>query len=65
MNVHPNGASVLREGRDPIKERNKQKREIISNLHYLKDIALETFESRKTELKNDGKGGKWFLYLRL
>ncbi len=27
--------SVLREGRDPIKERNKQKREAISNLHYL------------------------------
>ncbi|WP_155914999.1 Arm DNA-binding domain-containing protein, partial [Bartonella grahamii] len=38
--------SVLREGRDPIKERNKQKREAISNLHYLKDIALDAFESR-------------------
>ncbi len=57
--------SVLREGRDPIKERNKQKREAISNLHYLKDIALETFESRKTELKGDGKNGHWFSPLRL
>ncbi|WP_375665368.1 tyrosine-type recombinase/integrase [Bartonella sp. TT121SHDZB] len=57
--------SVLREGRDPIKERNKQKREAISNLHYLKDIALETFESRKAELKRDGKDGHWFLPLRL
>ncbi|MBB5074510.1 hypothetical protein HNQ69_001662 [Bartonella callosciuri] len=28
--------AVLREGRDPIKEREKQKREAISNLHYLK-----------------------------
>ncbi|WP_273755680.1 site-specific integrase [Bartonella sp. MM73XJBT.G] len=57
--------SVLREGRDPIQERNKQKREAISNLHYLKDIALETFESRKAELKNDGKDGRWFSPLKL
>ncbi|GAA5099562.1 tyrosine-type recombinase/integrase [Bartonella acomydis] len=57
--------SVLREGRDPIKERDKQKREAISNLHYLKDIALDAFESRKAELKGDGKDGKWFLPLKL
>ncbi len=57
--------SVLHEGRDPIKERNKQKREAISNLHYLKDIALDTFESRKAELKDNGKAGDWFLPLRL
>ncbi|WP_345117766.1 site-specific integrase, partial [Bartonella jaculi] len=57
--------SVLHEGRDPIKEREKQKREAIRNLHYLKDIALDAFESRKAELKNDGKDGRWFLPLRL
>ncbi|WP_375679115.1 MULTISPECIES: tyrosine-type recombinase/integrase [unclassified Bartonella] len=57
--------AVLREGRDPIKEREKQKREAISNLHYLKDIALDTFETRKAELKGDGKNGKWFTPLRL
>ncbi|WP_375657657.1 tyrosine-type recombinase/integrase, partial [Bartonella sp. CL32QHWL-1] len=57
--------SVLHEGRDPIKEREKQKREAISNLHYLKDIALDTFESRKAELKDDGKAGNWFAPLRL
>ncbi|EJF77471.1 hypothetical protein MCO_01202 [Bartonella sp. DB5-6] len=57
--------AILREGRDPIKERNKQKREAISNLHYLKDIALDAFESRKAELKDDGKDGTWFLPLRL
>ncbi len=57
--------AVLREGRDPIKERNEQKREAISNLHYLKDIALDAFESRKAELKGDGKAGDWFLPLRL
>ncbi|CAK02403.1 phage integrase [Bartonella tribocorum] len=57
--------SVLREGRDPIKEREKQKREAISGLHYLKDIALDTFESRKAELKRDGKNGDWFSPLQL
>ncbi|WP_019223829.1 tyrosine-type recombinase/integrase [Bartonella rattaustraliani] len=57
--------SVLHEGRDPIKEREKQKREAMRNLHYLKDIALETFESRKAELKNDGKNGDWLAPLRL
>ncbi|WP_144755053.1 tyrosine-type recombinase/integrase [Bartonella saheliensis] len=57
--------SVLREGRDPIKERNKQKREAMRNLHYLKDIALDAFESRKAELKNDGKAGDWLSPLKL
>ncbi|VEJ45262.1 tyrosine-type recombinase/integrase [Bartonella vinsonii] len=57
--------SVLNEGRDPINEREKQKREAMRNLHYLKDIALDAFESRKAELKGDGKNGDWFLPLRL
>ncbi len=55
----------MHEGRDPIKERNKQKREAMRNLHYLKGIALDTFESRKAELKNDGKDGNWFALLKL
>ncbi len=57
--------SVLHEGRDPIKKREKQKREAISNLHYLKDIAVDAFESRKAELKGDGKDGIFFTPLRL
>ncbi len=57
--------AVLREGRDPIKEREKQKREAMRNLHYLKNIALDAFESRKAELKNDGEACDWFLHLRL
>ncbi|UNE53718.1 tyrosine-type recombinase/integrase [Bartonella machadoae] len=57
--------SVLQEGRDPIKEREKQKREAMRNLHYLKDIALDAFESRKAELKGDGKNGEWFSPLKL
>ncbi|WP_019224182.1 tyrosine-type recombinase/integrase, partial [Bartonella rattimassiliensis] len=57
--------SVLHEGHDPIKEREKQKRQAISNLHYLKDIAVDAFESRKAELKDDGKAGDWFSPLQL
>ncbi|EJF86764.1 hypothetical protein MCY_00641 [Bartonella rattimassiliensis 15908] len=52
--------SVLHEGRTHIKERDKQKREAISNLHYLKYIAVDAFESRKAELKNDRKYRNWF-----
>ncbi len=57
--------AVLREGRDSIKERDKQKREAMRNLHYLKNIALDAFESRKAELKRDGKACDWFSPLRL
>jgi len=57
--------SVVREGRDPIKEREKLKREAAHNLHLLKDIALDAFESRKAELKGDGKAGRWFTPLQL
>lgn len=35
------------------------------NLHLLKDIALDAFESRKAELKGDGKAGRWFSPLEI
>ncbi len=41
--------SVLREERAPMKECDKQKREVMRNLHHLNDIALDTFESRQAE----------------
>ena len=50
----------LRGGLDPIKERAKAKRDAARNLHFLKDIAYDCFESRKAELKGDGKDGRWF-----
>ncbi len=65
MNVQLGWSSILREDRDPIKTREKQKHEAISNLHYLKDIALDTCESRKAKLKNDGKEEICFTPLRL
>jgi integrase len=34
-------------------------------MHLLADIALDAFESRKAELKGDGKAGRWFSPLQL
>ncbi|RJL04869.1 tyrosine-type recombinase/integrase [Paracoccus siganidrum] len=50
----------VRAGLDPIKERQRERREASRNLHLLKDVALDAFESRKAELKGDGKAGRWF-----
>jgi integrase len=55
----------VRSNLDPIKERERQRREAARNLHFLKDIALDAFESRKAELKGDGKAGRWFTPLEL
>ncbi len=57
--------AVARANMDPIKERERQKREAAHNLHLLKEIALDAFESRKAELKGDGKAGRWFSPLEI
>ncbi|WP_171180685.1 site-specific integrase [Ruegeria sp. HKCCD8929] len=57
--------AVVRQGLDPIKERERIKREEASKLHMLKDVALDAFESRKAELKGDGKAGRWYSPLEL
>jgi integrase len=56
---------MVRQGLDPIKERERQRREAASNIHMLADIALDAFESRKAELKGDGTAGRWFSPLEL
>ena len=55
----------VRKGLDPIKERERQLRDSARNMHLLKDIANDAFESRKAELKGDGKAGRWFTPLKL
>jgi hypothetical protein len=50
----------VRDNKDPIKERERQRREAARNMHVLNDIALDAFESRKAELKGDGVAGRWF-----
>jgi integrase len=57
--------AVVREGKDAIKERERQRREDERNMHILRDIAEDAFESRKAELKGDGKAGRWFSPLEL
>jgi integrase len=57
--------AVVRQGLDPIKERERQQREAARNIHMLSDIALDAFESRKAELKGDGTAGRWFSPLEL
>ncbi|MBI1415690.1 MAG: DUF4102 domain-containing protein [Limimaricola sp.] len=56
---------IARQGKDPVKERQRQNREAARNLHCLQDIALDAFESRKAELKGEGKAGRWFSPLEL
>jgi len=50
---------------DPIKRREKERREAKRNLHILTDIAADAFESRKAELKGDGEAGRWWTPLKL
>lgn len=57
--------SLVRQGVDPIKERERRNAEAARNSNILSDIALEAFEARKAELKGDGKAGRWFSPLEL
>ena len=54
-----------RENVDPIKDRERQRKEAVRNLHLFEDVARDAFESRKAELKRDGKAGRWFSPLEL
>jgi integrase len=57
--------ALVRDGKNPIKEREKSKQAAITNLHCLRDVAIDAFESRKAELRDDGKAGRWFSPLEL
>ena len=57
--------SQLAAGIDPIKERRRLKREALQSANTFEHLAHETFEARKSELKGDGKNGRWFTPLEL
>lgn len=57
--------AVVRAGKDPIRERERKRREDARNLHLLEDIAKDAFDSRKAELKGDGVAGRWFSPIEL
>lgn len=56
---------VAAKGLDPIKERERERREAEKRLHILREVAEDAYESRKAELKGDGKAGRWFSPLEL
>ncbi|MGK7652425.1 tyrosine-type recombinase/integrase [Roseovarius sp. B08] len=57
--------AVVREGKDPIKERERLRREAMREDHTLATVAAEAFEARKAQLKGDGIAGRWFSPLEL
>lgn len=57
--------TVARQGKDPIKERDRLRRADAKKDQTLSIIASEAFEARKAELKGDGKAGRWFSPLEL
>jgi integrase len=57
--------AITRANLDPIKERERLRREAAKKLHLLREVAEDAFESRKAELKGDGIAGRWFSPLEL
>lgn len=57
--------AVAASGRDPVKEREREAAEAARTDNTLRKVALDAFESRKAELKGDGKAGRWFGPLEL
>ncbi|SLN72090.1 Prophage CP4-57 integrase [Roseivivax jejudonensis] len=57
--------AIAREGKDPIKERDRLKREAARSDNTLRTVATDAFEARKAELRGDGKAGRWFSPLEL
>jgi integrase len=51
---------VAASGYDPIKERERLRREAAAERPTLAAVAEEAFEARKAQLKGDGKAGRWF-----
>lgn len=59
------GRAIVQSGLDPIKEREREKRDAARDIHLLRDIAEDAFESRKAELKGDGLAGRWMSPLQI
>jgi len=51
--------AIARDGRNPVREREKHRRDQMQSLHLLKDVALDCFEARKADLKGEGSAGRW------
>ena len=56
---------VAAAGLDPIRERDRLRREAVAERPTLAHVAHECFDARKAQLKGDGKAGRWFSPLAL
>lgn len=56
---------MLKEGLDPIRERDRMIREAVKARPTFASVAEGCFEARKAELKGDGVNGRWFSPLEL
>lgn len=50
---------------DPIKARRDAEQAALRNMNSLGDVTLDAFESRKADLRDDGKAGRWLSPLEL
>ena len=57
--------TLVARGIDPIEHRRAERRKAVRARRLLRDVAADAFESRKAELKGDGKAGRWFSPLEL
>lgn len=57
--------ALVAKGIDPIRHREKQKQEALRAQNTFDGIAHDAYESRKAELKDDGRAGRWFSPLEL
>ena len=57
--------SIAQAGQDPIKVRDRMRREAARADNTLRTVANDAFEARKAELKEEGKAGRWFSPLEL
>ncbi len=52
--------SVARAGRDPIVDRERERRDAARNMHTLEEVAKDAFDAQKAGLRGEGKAGRWF-----
>lgn len=57
--------AMVRDGKDPIKERERLRHEAARAVPSLANVAAEAFQARKAELKDDGKACRWMSPLEI
>ncbi len=55
-----NAKKLAKQGVDPIRDREKRKRQAGNSSHLFKDVAQDAFAAKKAELKEEGEAGGWF-----